>query len=714
MIDLVRSGRSRREAAAIVAAEREEARRRLPPQPVHEVHPLTEQWLAVCRAPCEQYRHHGVAEYCELDACAESGRPCVRAALQTWNARLFGRIPPCPKQAAGPAPTLVSPARQRVIQIEVTSACPGRCSNCTRFVPHQRAPWLMDFATFRRAVDSMADYGGMLGIMGGEPTLHPAFEQLCDYYRERWAPGPGLAQGREPIRDFSAHHRRCLARLDGQRCGLWSSLGPGYYRHYETIQETFGYQCLNDHRNGAVHQALLATRREAGIADADWPALRDRCWVQRLWSSSINPWGCYPCEIMAAMDALCQPLSAGERQRLGIPAAGGWPIEPGWWRREPADFGRLLDWCELCAAPLPTPARLATDEIQDVSPRWLEILTALGSPAIAAGRLQVLGPQSPVTSPPPKHSDWYMPAGERRIAPGTAGLHPQRIEGLCVSVDCGDELARTLPGKVSQCDRFVVVTATHDLLSQEVARQAGAALVVTDACYDDDAAFNKGAMLNAGLDALSLDDWVLLTDADVFLPPRWREHVAELVLNPGCLYYTRRWHLPPEVREPDWSLITDYHLLDPHGNANPWGYFQLVNSRARALRGGLRFPLCFCSAGGIDHWFQGQWPAQKRVPLPSDDHRFDVLHLWHGRLAARWNGYRDTGGRWCYAGQTDTGRTLPYRWPSWPTPCLLRRTNILTTRSETVEWTGLGPPAWPAPADPAARYEYACKELPSC
>lgn len=102
MIDLVRSGRSRREAAAIVAAEREEARRRLPPQPVHEVHPLAEQWLAVCRAPCEHYRRAGTAEYCELDACGDDGRRCVSAAVQTWTARLFGQAPPCLKQSREP------------------------------------------------------------------------------------------------------------------------------------------------------------------------------------------------------------------------------------------------------------------------------------------------------------------------------------------------------------------------------------------------------------------------------------------------------------------------------------------------------------------------------------------------------------------------------------------------------------------------------------
>jgi hypothetical protein len=91
------------------------------------------------------------------------------------------------------------------------------------------------------------------------------------------------------------------------------------------------------------------------------------------------------------LDALYDPIPDAEWARLGIPPSGGWPIEPRWWRRQPTDFGPMLDWCELCGAALATPTRLATDHVQDVSPWHLERLKLIHSPAIEAGRLEVFG-----------------------------------------------------------------------------------------------------------------------------------------------------------------------------------------------------------------------------------------------------------------------------------------------------------------------------------
>jgi hypothetical protein len=256
---------------------------------------------------------------------------------------------------------------------------------------------------------------------------------------------------------------------------------------------------------------------------------------------------------------------------------GGWPIEPGWWQRTPGQFGDMLRWCELCGMALATPARLATDQIQDVSPEHFRRLQLVGSPAIAAGNVRVIDLAAIAKTAAKGHghlsSDWYMPAEDKhRRAAGDACLHPRRIDGVVVSVDCGDQLALTLPRNIRHLDRLFVVTASHDAVSQQVAKDNGAELVITDACYEHGDAFNKGRMLNAGLEAAKATDWLLLHDADVFLPPDLGKELRRLILNPGCLYYTRRHHLPAHAREPDWALLTDYENLDSAGNHNPWGY----------------------------------------------------------------------------------------------------------------------------------------------
>lgn len=66
-----------------------------------------------------------------------------------------------------------------LIQIEVTNACNIGCANCTRFVGHHKKPYFMDLDFVEKAVDSLQDFKGGIGIMGGEPTLHPQFEEIC-------------------------------------------------------------------------------------------------------------------------------------------------------------------------------------------------------------------------------------------------------------------------------------------------------------------------------------------------------------------------------------------------------------------------------------------------------------------------------------------------------------------------------------------------------
>lgn len=264
-----------------------------------------------------------------------------------------------------------SPKDMEAIQIDITNACIHRCSNCTRFCGHHKKPFFMDFDTFKKAVDSFEGWDGIVGIIGGEPTLHPEFEKFVDYLREKRV-GRKLNLSCEPIEDMQNHILQNLYKPN-TKIGLWSSLNLGYYRHFEVINETFERQLLNDHDNNCLHQAILMQRKELGISDEEFYKRRDNCFAQNTWSATITPKGAFFCEIAGALDMLFN-------------GPGGWPIEKGWYNRTPDEFGDQLQWCELCSLCLDVPQRTAGQEIDDITPQMLEKLLAVGSPKAQKGK----------------------------------------------------------------------------------------------------------------------------------------------------------------------------------------------------------------------------------------------------------------------------------------------------------------------------------------
>jgi hypothetical protein len=306
----------------------------------------------------------------------------------------------------------------KIIQIDITNACMYSCSNCTRFCGQHPKPFFMELETFRRAVDSMAGFEGIVGIIGGEPTLHPQFGQMVDYFAAQVPEPHPYAFVEQPVDSFSAY-ARVVKYQRGRRRGLFTSLGNGYYRHFEQIQDVFPYQSINDHQSVNTHQAILVTRKELGIADEEWFHLRDNCWIQNLWSASITPKGAFFCEIAACLDML-------------FDGPGGWPIEPGWWKRKPADFTDQLHWCEMCSVALKVPTMEATRQTDIVSPAALEKLRAINGPKIRNQRYVVLDPATYDASQYGHASTpiWYLQEqGDMgRVSPTHESLFPRRVD----------------------------------------------------------------------------------------------------------------------------------------------------------------------------------------------------------------------------------------------------------------------------------------------
>ena len=245
--------------------------------------------------------------------------------------------------------------RMPVIQIEVTYACNLQCANCTRFVGHHADPHYMDMETVARAIDSLDGYPGQIGIMGGEPTTHPQFADICKLLRDK------------------VPNRR--------KRQLWTN-GFKWKQYQSVIEETFDQDMIiyNDHKDKAVgvHQPLLLAAEEI-LEDRElmW-RLIGNCWVQWRWAASITPKGGFFCEVAAAQDHLFN-------------GPGGYPLEKGWWNKNPNEFAdQVKRYCVRCSAAVPMTGVSSHDPCDPVSLQNAKRLEAVHSPKFMRGKYRVV------------------------------------------------------------------------------------------------------------------------------------------------------------------------------------------------------------------------------------------------------------------------------------------------------------------------------------
>jgi len=254
---------------------------------------------------------------------------------------------------------MIPNTQQWAIQIDVTNVCGKSCSNCTRMLAHARERFVMDVATFSKAVSACRDFlvdsepdrlgrHKVLGIIGGEPLLHPQFSTLCQIMLEQIP--------------------------DKRQRGLWTSLDWQKSKHAEIIAETFGYFNVNRHDRECRHQPVLAAVQELE-PERMWDLIR-ACPLQEEWASNITPRGAFFCEVAGSFDMV-------------FSGPGGKPIEPGWWDRPLSDFeDQIQRWCPRCGVCVPwKQGRLDCEEVDDITPRNLADLTQLGSPRAVAGKV---------------------------------------------------------------------------------------------------------------------------------------------------------------------------------------------------------------------------------------------------------------------------------------------------------------------------------------
>jgi len=232
-----------------------------------------------------------------------------------------------------------------VLQIWVTRACDKACFGCTQGSNLGGKPTMITPEQYAEALESLRGYFGVVGMFGGNPAMHPQFEELCRILRESWVP---LEQR-----------------------GIWSNHPRGKIK---TIAETFyaPHSNLNVHMDADAYrefaEGLPESREWLKGMDADsrhsqvYVALKDvvpdenqrwrliqNCDINRFWSALIGVFRgelrAWFCEIAAAQAMLHQ--NDPEYPDTGL------PVTPGWWRKPIEAYSEQIRYhCHRCGVPL--------------------------------------------------------------------------------------------------------------------------------------------------------------------------------------------------------------------------------------------------------------------------------------------------------------------------------------------------------------------------
>lgn len=251
-----------------------------------------------------------------------------------------------------------------VIQILVTDKCDlGKCSNCTQMIPYRTGQYFISVDGFAKAVKALEGYPGVIGLMGGNPCLHPKFESLV----------------------------ACLAAsFPKEQCGLWTNNLNG---HGDLVREKLGYFNFNVHGNKAWAQEMNRTnpaQQVFGLTKKCWhgavsvdmsifiPDAQARndliaaCDINQKWSAAVvetsDGLKGFFCEVAAARACVFK----GEN--LGIDAS-----EKDWWKLGMWRFKKQVQaFCHCCGVPLRLKGHEDLPGVDDVNGDFIQLASQAG------------------------------------------------------------------------------------------------------------------------------------------------------------------------------------------------------------------------------------------------------------------------------------------------------------------------------------------------
>lgn len=224
-----------------------------------------------------------------------------------------------------------------VIQIHVTRACDLSCTACTQGSNLGGKPVMISLDNFEKALISLKDYFGVVGVFGGNPTMHPQFGDIC-----------GLIARHIPY----------------ERRGLWSNNLRGYGKLCRMV---FNPAVSNLNVHGDVnafkemkrdwpecnpiglrdsrHSPPYVSMTDLGLSKEEMEDLIGNCDINQLWSAMI-------CQVNGKLKAYFCEI-AGAQAMLHQDDSTGIDVQVGWWKLPIQFFRTQVEYhCFRCGVPL--------------------------------------------------------------------------------------------------------------------------------------------------------------------------------------------------------------------------------------------------------------------------------------------------------------------------------------------------------------------------
>ena len=241
------------------------------------------------------------------------------------------------------------PYKMGIICIDITNKCDLACSNCTRLLANQDYFWDMTIDNFKKAVLSLQEYPGVVIVIGGNPCMHPKFDEISKLFRD--------------------------LRPEKNKRGLWTN---NFFKHEKISTEVYGIFNLNTHGDSRAikslknfefrggyhpdnshHSPILAAIKDLYKDKDEMWRIISNCDVNHNWSASIvenkGKLRAYFCEVAASFD-----LARGEDHGL--------EISDDWWNKDILDYKNQIEhFCPGCGVAAKLQGSLDKEEIDTYS-----------------------------------------------------------------------------------------------------------------------------------------------------------------------------------------------------------------------------------------------------------------------------------------------------------------------------------------------------------